>query len=271
VPFPGHFQGAQNANWFSLILGQIEQQSAYNAFNFSIGLEGIPDASGMPLGFSVNSTVFLTSVSSFQCPSDANEYLVFTWPTNGKTVTATKGNYMVCWGNTVWSQLNTPGAGLTATQNLPVVYRKSAFGHQVVRLAEIIDGTSSTMFTSEINQGKLNDARGAVWTAASIFTTRFTPNGVKDSYRVADPPTGGADRMGVGFCVNDPVHNLPCVDFAPYPYTDYFYGARSRHPGGVNAGIGDGSVRFIKDTVSEQIWVALGSVSGGEVISSDAY
>ena len=159
MPFPGHFQGAQNTNWFSLVLGQIEQQAASNSFNFSIGLEGLPDATGMPLGFTVNSTVFLTRVNSFQCPSDTLESLIFTWPTNNAIITASKGNYMAAWGNTVWSQMDTPGAGLTATRNLPVMNRRSAFGHQVVRLANITDGTSSTVFTSEINQGRLNDAR----------------------------------------------------------------------------------------------------------------
>ena len=47
--------------------------------------------------------------------------------------------------------------------------------------------------------------------------------------------------------------------------------ANSRHPGGVNVGIADGSVRFIKTTVNIQAWRALGTRNGGEVISSDSY
>jgi prepilin-type processing-associated H-X9-DG protein len=47
--------------------------------------------------------------------------------------------------------------------------------------------------------------------------------------------------------------------------------ASSYHPGGVNALFGDGSVRFIKNSVSPVTWRALGSVAGGEVISSDQY
>ena len=45
----------------------------------------------------------------------------------------------------------------------------------------------------------------------------------------------------------------------------------SNHPGGVNMSMGDGSVRFIKDTVSIQAWWGLGTRNGGEVISSDAF
>jgi prepilin-type N-terminal cleavage/methylation domain-containing protein/prepilin-type processing-associated H-X9-DG protein len=45
----------------------------------------------------------------------------------------------------------------------------------------------------------------------------------------------------------------------------------SNHPGGVNMGFADGSVRFIKDSVGLQTWWALGTRAGGEVVSSDAY
>jgi prepilin-type processing-associated H-X9-DG protein len=47
--------------------------------------------------------------------------------------------------------------------------------------------------------------------------------------------------------------------------------ARSYHPGGVNVLLGDGSVRFVKDTVDGSTWRSLGSINGGEVISADAY
>ncbi len=47
--------------------------------------------------------------------------------------------------------------------------------------------------------------------------------------------------------------------------------ASSNHPGGVNVAMGDGSVRFIKDSVSFQTWWALGTRNGGEVVSSDQY
>jgi prepilin-type processing-associated H-X9-DG protein len=46
---------------------------------------------------------------------------------------------------------------------------------------------------------------------------------------------------------------------------------RSRHPGGVNTGMCDDSVRFIKNSVSIPIFQALSSARGAEVISSDSY
>jgi prepilin-type N-terminal cleavage/methylation domain-containing protein/prepilin-type processing-associated H-X9-DG protein len=45
----------------------------------------------------------------------------------------------------------------------------------------------------------------------------------------------------------------------------------SNHPGGVNVGFADGSVRFIKNSVSLQAWWGLGTRNGSEVISADAY
>ena len=42
--------------------------------------------------------------------------------------------------------------------------------------------------------------------------------------------------------------------------------ARSYHPGGVNALLGDGRVQFFKSTISGRVWRALGTVSGGEVV-----
>jgi prepilin-type N-terminal cleavage/methylation domain-containing protein/prepilin-type processing-associated H-X9-DG protein len=47
--------------------------------------------------------------------------------------------------------------------------------------------------------------------------------------------------------------------------------ASSYHPSGANALFGDGSVHFCKNSVAPDIWRALGSVAGGEVISADQY
>jgi prepilin-type processing-associated H-X9-DG protein len=47
--------------------------------------------------------------------------------------------------------------------------------------------------------------------------------------------------------------------------------ASSYHPGGVNALFADGSVRFVKSSVSPVTWRGLGTIAGGEVISGDAY
>ncbi len=50
-----------------------------------------------------------------------------------------------------------------------------------------------------------------------------------------------------------------------------FANATSNHPGGVNVTFADGSVKFVKDSISMQTWWALGTRNSAEVISSDSY
>jgi prepilin-type processing-associated H-X9-DG protein len=47
--------------------------------------------------------------------------------------------------------------------------------------------------------------------------------------------------------------------------------ADSYHPGGANTLFSDGSVRFIKNSINQTTWWALGTKANGEVISSDSY
>ncbi len=42
--------------------------------------------------------------------------------------------------------------------------------------------------------------------------------------------------------------------------------ARSLHPGGVNALMGDGSTRFVTESIRREIWRALGTRAGGELV-----
>jgi len=64
-------------------------------------------------------------------------------------------------------------------------------------------------------------------------------------------------------------------NYQPSPPTPDFHptslGFRSRHPGGVQFGFADGSVRFLKATIAHPIYRALSTRSGGEVIFSGDY
>jgi prepilin-type N-terminal cleavage/methylation domain-containing protein/prepilin-type processing-associated H-X9-DG protein len=266
LPFPTFFAGAQNTPWFILMLPQFEQGTLAAAFNFSTGIEG-PIIGAGPPGFTLNATVIQNKIGVFQCPSDTARGFSAVLPGSGLT-TASRGNYSVNWGNTQWAQQNS--AGGTATTNLPVTYMKSAFGHKPVGLSEFVDGTSNSVCFAEMLQGRDNDARGLIWSAALSIISRFTPNSSTDYYGVADPASGGGDRLGAGFCVSEPGIGLPCLDI-PYPFLDAYAASRSRHPGGVNAAFGDGSVRFVKNSINPAVWIGLNSIAGGEVLSADAY
>jgi len=55
------------------------------------------------------------------------------------------------------------------------------------------------------------------------------------------------------------------------PDDSIFSNAQSNHPGGVNVLMTDGSSRFIKNSISPQTWMALGTKANGETVSSDSY
>ncbi|SIO40364.1 prepilin-type N-terminal cleavage/methylation domain-containing protein/prepilin-type processing-associated H-X9-DG domain-containing protein [Singulisphaera sp. GP187] len=263
---PSVFAGTPNTTWFTLMLTQIEQGNLANSFNFSLGAEGW---SGGPFdGFVANSTVSATKISSFQCPSDRQNTFQVN-PAAGiaqvNGVVLTKGNYAASWGNTNW------GAALKSA--LIPQYLRSAFGHDGnTTLASIGDGTSNTVFASEVLQGSTYDIRGAMWSCVaggSIFMSRLTPNSVKDPLGIVtydgDYLHGSKDL----FCFSEPVQQLMCTPSGGD--SDAYAGARSRHSGGVNSLLGDGSVRFIKNTINYTTWIALNSINAGEVISADAY
>jgi len=87
---------------------------------------------------------------------------------------------------------------------------------------------------------------------------------------------GYPSHMAIGIYAHYGQPNtLSCADPADgnATYGGYFGTSppSSNHPGGVNTCMGDGSVRFIKDSISQQTWWALGTRAGGEVVSADAY
>jgi prepilin-type processing-associated H-X9-DG protein len=73
--------------------------------------------------------------------------------------------------------------------------------------------------------------------------------------------------MGTG---NTYAHNMMPNEKSCHNYggNDWFghtsMGANSEHPGGVNVGMGDGSVRFVSETVAQDVWWAVGTRNGGE-------
>jgi prepilin-type N-terminal cleavage/methylation domain-containing protein/prepilin-type processing-associated H-X9-DG protein len=299
---PGFGNGCQNTPWFLLMLPYIEQSALYNAFNAAIGTEG-PMFPGFPAGFVINSTVFVTQIPSFQCPSDTPQYLSYqACVTNSVPLpplpwSPTKGNYGINWGNTNYGQgVFDTNINRSLFLQSPFGVATSGTGPMLVRIASITDGTSNTHIASELLLGAPDDIRGTIWIGnpgAGTYFTRFTPNGYQDYIPMFPPwstsvsasvlafnnadnlPTFAGSSAGTSpptpgsLCDSQPAQGLKCNNQGSegMEYT----GTRSRHAGGVNALFGDGSVHFIKNTISPLTWVQLGSISGGEVISADSY
>ena len=124
------------------------------------------------------------------------------------------------------------------------------------RIAEIKDGTSNTMILSEYlrSRGASNDQRGMPW---------GDQPGYGHVYTQYSPNSSSPDRVYVGWCDNKPQYNLPCINGDSGPNNTV--AARSLHPNGVNAGMVDGSVRFISNNVDlTTVWRALATIDGGE-------
>src|SRR5262249_41746390 len=119
----------------------------------------------------------------------------------------------------------------------------------------------NTMLMGEYlrSRGDSRDQRGLLW---------YDEPGYGHLYTTLNPNTASPDITYSGWCVNLPQLGLPCISGNTYPNNNNTAGARSRHPGGVSALFGDGSVRFVQQDINNSLWQALGTIAGGEVLGT---
>lgn len=231
--------------WQVGILPYIEQQAMFDLYRN----HGGNDATGPRYGAAPNTTNVTTRrIKALTCPSDQ---------VNSPIGGITSHNYAVNVGNTgAYGQPYTLN-GITH-QGAPFSLRVGNTAQWgVFGLADILDGTSNTMMVGEVLQGKGTDLRGFTWWGdASGFSSYLGPNSkLPDAIYTAV------------YCNNLPLQNMPCqVATTSYPS---MFGARSRHPGGVQVTLCDGSSRFVAQTIDINIWRALSTSQGGEVISGN--
>jgi prepilin-type N-terminal cleavage/methylation domain-containing protein/prepilin-type processing-associated H-X9-DG protein len=237
----------------SQALPYMELSNVYNAINCDFSYQD-----------PTNSTSMMTVVSGFICPSDLPDAI----PSLGGQT-----NYMANMGSgIVWQWASGPNAGLPMPNGV-------FYGDSATTFAAITDGLSNTTFFSE---RVLADGNNAI--VSPIADVFFSP---------AAPTT---PAQAIQACQAVDIWNLanqfPLFMGAPWlngqhiflhvtpPDTrscGFFTALRavmppsSHHPGGVNVLFGDGSVKFVKDSVNLATWQALGTRAGGEVISSDSY
>jgi prepilin-type processing-associated H-X9-DG protein len=258
----------------AMLLGYLEQQPVFNAINFQWApLTAIPDTDA------INTTAFCLRLGLFLCPSDSD------------TSIGSNNNYCVSLGTT-------PNPFLSQSTGL--------FAGQVsYGVRDCADGTSATIALSERVKGEPNDPangyRGngvlglpdnpAWW----IRDSNQDVNGTLQLFRACNrvyqtDPTGGQayNYGGWRWAWGTPAMSCFTTHIPPnsteYPWASCgqgcatcgvdgsnFANATSFHPGGCNVAFGDGSARFVKSSVDMRAWWALGTRSGGEVLSADAY
>jgi prepilin-type N-terminal cleavage/methylation domain-containing protein/prepilin-type processing-associated H-X9-DG protein len=247
----------------SQLLLYLEQAALFNSINFS----GVPWLNYLPPGSSPNLTAVKTSVAGFLCPSDSDDIGDEDTPEG-----TAHNNYRANAGTFPYNLASDSPDG-TGRNN-------GAFWFQsAVRPAYIVDGMSNTAFFSERCLGNpavpdplsdyyvLNtnsvDACRTITPAIPRFTQSFEWSGE----RWADGNTFYTRYQHI-LAPNA----ASCVLGGTQDYTSpVLVTATSRHPGGANVLLGDGSVRFVKQTIAEPVWRGLGTVSGGEILDQASF
>jgi len=276
------------------LLQFMEQASVYNAMNFSYGCFNSKDT----YGCAANSTSCRTQLAVFLCPSQTPP----SWPVTrvtGQTYTGPGCSYFASMGSTLeFTAGNTAGP-----PNGLFPYAGPAIG-----LRDVQDGSSFTIGFGEWRIG--SGQNGLLTIPSDIVYVNALPAGVTRNTGTMNLPLanannalttwlntclkmatpGGAGRdsdsatLGESWAFSLPGYTQGNINYAPnppYPACMWaatgtqdsggVFGLASLHPGGANAVFCDGSVKFLKNSISlPTIW-ALGSRAQGEVISADAY
>jgi prepilin-type N-terminal cleavage/methylation domain-containing protein/prepilin-type processing-associated H-X9-DG protein len=253
----------------------MEMGLLYNAINFSLTYSDPP-----------NTTISNTPVNVLFCPSDPGHSIDDAAYLNTGTATMSYGVVVGNWF--VWS-IGGPNNG-------------SAFGPNSSRkIADFVDGLSNSLMASEGYIGHLQ--------ARSCYTAPTSPPGMTPTSVPAPGSSvatlgsllsactsssrfgqaaghtrwtnGGVYYSGITTAVPPNTKVVPAGWTQPFDWvsidennggpTYASLSASSYHSGGVNTLMGDGSVRFVKDSIGAVTWRALGTIAGGEVISSDSF
>jgi len=286
----GYYPG-YNVSWGTwsaqaLMLGFLEQTPLYNAANFSWAV-------GMYGAWEVNSTVSLAIINGFICPSDGlsptptqndiwtgetNNYFASVGPSTNFSATPTAGIFSLG-GISYGVQTATDGSSNT------IAFGESLVGDNTIETVKWRDGPVLTSASALPSKGSVYDVR--------LYNTQLLADLQACSAGLLAQVRGGPgayNQKGFRWAEADPGFSLFNTIVPPnsgqYPFAwcalnrkstssnasgGQYQGSSSDHPGGCNFLFCDGSVHFLKSSISMQTYMSLGSMAGGEVISSDSY
>ena len=261
----------------TMVLPFIEQQAVYDTIK---GLNATATGGAYDNGWRDGwyTTIRRTKIAGFLCPSDSSN----------SGANAGNNNYPVCTGtNTGYDGRNpVPRLDQNKGQTNGVFPRgQNTWGE--VKIAEIKDGTSNTIFMAELRLGDHDNGSyrpgDVVRGQAFSFTTHQPTSAELNTYGLqCEGGTGNhhshAGREWICSQQAQTVFNTIAPPNWKYPTcqdctgcgwmdSDGVFPARSYHPGGVNHALADGSTRFISETINLLNYQALGTRHGGEAVS----
>ncbi|WP_435020411.1 DUF1559 domain-containing protein [Tundrisphaera sp. TA3] len=280
----GFSTGGASYGWAVALLPQMEQQPLANAFNYSCY---VWDTSVAAANFRANTTVGYTQLGMLLCPSDGTSlrpidpYGTKSYHSNigGPGIIAAWSGSIVPPGN--WST-NVPGT-LTFASMTDGLSNTAMFSERLIGLPS---GQLSTITIGSVNarRGMFPGPNGGTFNTGNPATALTFVQGCK----ALPGTTVAANTQHIGHiwtygyptyqsnyynhfgapndlsCINSNEGSAPVGRWSIATPT-------SNHPGGVNVAFADGSVKFVKNTISLPTWWALGTRAGGEVLGADAY
>jgi prepilin-type processing-associated H-X9-DG protein len=272
---PGRKADVYNAfTWSLYILPHHEQKAKFD------GYLGIPDSTTAtnqthaPLATAVSLNA---TVSTWKCPSDDYAPVGEASANNGSWARA-RGNYAACVGSgNIYGTLpssvtqTTPpvGPGMFAVHQGLAANAVSLPNRRKLTIQGVGDGSSNTIMLAERLSTTVSGWGGNPGDitlgniGAGLFCTLNPPNTT-----VADLLRGNGDGDAAVCPQNrsDPAYKPPCA-WAGSTMSNSHAAAFSKHSGGVNVALGDGSVKFVSNNINIGIWRAVGTANGGEVAS----
>ena len=260
----------------ALLLPYFEQGNKFNQFRMGHNVNSdISIHPSFPALSGANAAARGGDVPIFLCPSDPSSAFTFT--------TAGRLNYGGSLGGTASYRGGTTLDGVFA-----IPFPASGSDMKGVTIVGVTDGSSNTALFGEFIRGTFpaGTASGTFDNTTSMIGGTYAGTALTDGRAVPEcnaPSTAKIHYVGQQFYRNLPQnfvysHTLPvnwnrrvtggvgqkynCGNSA---FNAVHQAAASFHTGGANVCFGDGSVRFVRDSVDFATWQAAGSRAGGEV------
>jgi len=184
-----------------------------------------------------------TVLSSFICPSDGGSDFTDNYFTMGQDIRPGKSNYVGCTGHNTWAINQTSNSSSDLWGILRINSR--------TRFSNITDGASNTILlgerTSEVGNHE-SGQRGAIWIGR--MRGDHVAGGVTDGGHYG----WGGRSGGLDFVVNGAAKSRMI--------------ASSRHPGGANCSLGDGSGHFVSDDLANTTLQNLCQMSDSNTVNN---